>query len=199
MNATKLGSLEVICGSMFSGKSEELIRRIRRAELAKQTVLSVKHSLDDRTGLDFMASHDGRRYRAIATSSPQEILAQAGTAFEVIGIDEVQFFPIEIIDTIMTLVHKGIRVIVAGLDLDFRGIPFGCIPPLLSLADTVSKLKAICMTCGKEAHYTQRLVNEKPASFHDPIILVGAQECYEARCRDCFIIDQRPTFSQLQQ
>lgn len=190
-----MGSLEVICGSMFSGKSEELIRRMRRAELAKKKVLSVKHALDDRTTLDYVASHDGRTYQAIATSSPQEVLLRARESYDIIGIDEVQFFPLDIIDIIMRLVHSGSRVIVAGLDLDFRGVPFSCMPTLLALADNVTKLKAICMTCGQEAHHTQRLVNGVPASFDEPIIMVGAQECYEARCRPCFKLDRQPVFS----
>lgn len=191
MNNNRPGSLEVVCGSMFSGKSEELIRRLRRAELAKQTVLSVKHALDtDRSADTHVTSHDGRRYQSIATAQPQEILKRATPEIEVVGIDEVQFYPMDIVELLLELVAQGKRVIVAGLDLDFRGVPFGCMPPLLALADSVTKLKAICMSCGAEAQHTQRLVNNKPASFHDPIIMIGAQECYEARCRTCFEIDK---------
>lgn len=179
---------------MFSGKSEELIRRLRRAELARQTILSVKHALDDRGTLDHVSSHDGRRYQAIATANPQEILKRATDEIAVVGIDEIQFFPLSVIDVIYELIKRGKRVIVAGLDTDFRGLPFSCMPILLSIADSVLKLHAICVQCGNEAQHTQRLVNNKPASYNDPVIQVGAQECYEARCRDCFCIDRQPRF-----
>jgi len=193
----KKGFLEVICGSMFSGKTEELIRRLRRAQYARQTILSFKHSLDNRKEIEYVASHDGNKLLAIATENVALIKQYINTNTDIVGIDEVQFFSAEIVDLIQELVNQGKRVIVAGLDLDFRGIPFSCMPTLLALADEVTKLKAICMQCGAEAHYTQRLVNHKPAKFDDPIIVVGAEECYEARCRQCFKIDRQTNYSAL--
>lgn len=187
------GKLEVICGPMFSGKSEELIRRLRRAMIAKQPVIAFKHALDNQRTIERLASHSGFSLDAHATDSPATILA-AGMAPDVavIGIDEVQFFMHEIIPVICTLIDAGKRVIVSGLDLDFRGIPFGPIPTLLAIADTITKLQAICTECGDDAHFTQRLVNNKPARFDDPIIKVGAQEAYQARCRGCYRIDKAP-------
>ncbi len=192
----KKGRLEVVCGSMFSGKSEELIRRVKRSQLAKQNVIVFKHSLDDRTSTEYVVSHNGNKFEAIPIESPSTILAVAEKDIDVVGIDEVQFFSQEIIHVICTLVDAGKRVIVAGLDLDFRGIPFGPIPTLLAIADNVTKLKAICMLCGQDAHFTQRLVNGKPARFDDPTILVGAQENYQARCRDCHAVDRAPSIIQ---
>jgi len=192
---TKKGSLEVICGSMFSGKTEELIRRLRRAQYARQTVLSFKHSLDKRKEIEYVASHNGNKLSAIATDNPDVIRQFITTHTEIVGIDEVQFFSAEIVDLIQELVDQGKKVIVAGFDLDFRGIPMSCMPLLMALADNVTKLKAICMRCGKEAHFTQRLTNHKPAKFDDPLILIGAEECYEARCRDCFEIDRKANFT----
>ena len=116
---------------------------------------------------------------------------------QVIGIDEVQFFPQEVISVITQLINMNRRIIVAGLDLDFRGVPFGCMPTLLAIADDITKLKAICSICNNDAHFTQRLVNSQPASYHDPIILIGAQESYQARCRECFSIDRKPTWKEL--
>lgn len=188
----KKGRLDVVCGSMFSGKSEELIRRVKRSQLAKHNVIVFKHSLDDRTATEYVVSHNGNKFEAIPIENPSTILAVAERDVEVIGIDEVQFFSQEIIQVICTLVDAGKKVIVAGLDLDFRGIPFGPMPTLMAIADNVTKLKAICMICGDDAHFTQRLVNGKPAHFDDPTILVGAQEKYQARCRDCHAIDRAP-------
>jgi thymidine kinase len=197
----KKGTLEVVCGSMFSGKSEELIRRVKRSQLAKRNVIVFKHSLDDRTTTEYVVSHNGNRFEAIPIENPSTILAVAEKDIDVVGVDEIQFFRQEIIEVICTLVDAGKRVIVAGLDLDFRGVPFGPMPTLMAIADNVTKLKAICMICGAEAHFTQRLVNGKPAQFDDPTILVGAQEKYQARCRNCHAIDQSPRtaeeFSQL--
>lgn len=190
----KKGYLEVICGSMFSGKSEELIRRLKRAQLAKQNVLVFKHSLDNRSTIEYVASHNGNKIKAIPTDQVELILEFTQHDIDVIGIDEVQFFPETIINIICILINQGKRVLVAGLDLDFRGKPFGCVPLLMAIADTVTKLKAICMCCGKEAHISQRLVNGKPARFDDPQIVVGAQEAYQARCRDCHVIDQNSLF-----
>jgi len=192
----RYGKLEVVCGPMFSGKSEELIRRLRRAMIAKQRVIAFKHSLDNRQTVDDIASHDGRKTKAYAIDNIELIEKKITPDIEVVGIDEIQFFPYNIVTVIHTLVRKGKRVIVSGLDLDFRGLPFGCMPTLMALADSVTKLQAICTTCGKDAHFTQRMVNGKPAKYDDPTVVVGAQECYQARCRSCYIIDKTPTFKQ---
>lgn len=194
IHAKNRGSLEVICGSMFSGKTEELIRRLRRAQYAQRTLMSFKHSLDQRHEIEYVTSHSGARLTAIPTDNPQTIETLVTTGTQVVGIDEVQFFHPSIVDVIMQLVEDGKNVIVAGLDLDFRGLPFGCMPQILTLADSVTKLKAICVRCGNDAHFSQRLINGAPASFDDPIIMIGAQECYEARCRACFSIDKRTSF-----
>lgn len=188
------GILEVICGSMFSGKSEELIRRIKRAQLAKLNVVTFKHCLDDRTTIEHVASHNGTMLKATAIKDPQEIMNFVTSETIVVGIDEVQFFSSQIINVICDLINADKRVIVAGLDLDFKGLPFGCMPILLAIADSVTKLKAICIQCGKDAHFTQRLVNGKPARYDDPIVLIGAQESYQACCRTCHSIDRSPVF-----
>ncbi len=192
MSTEKKGRLEVICGSMFSGKSEELIRRIKRAQIAKQHVVMFKHSLDDRTTNEYVASHDGNKFEAIPIEHASTILAVVEKDIDVVGIDEVQFFPSEIINVICTLINQGKRVITAGLDLDFRGVPFGPIPILMAIADETMKLKAICMVCGEDAHLTQRIIDGKPANYEDPIIMVGASESYQARCRNCYVIDKHP-------
>ena len=185
-NTHSKGILEVICGSMFSGKSEELIRRLKRAELAKLTVMAFKHTLDNsRTKTEYVASHDGNVIKAVSVTHALEIKNAVTEDTRVIGIDEVQFFSQEIITIICDLINQEKRVIVAGLDLDFRGIPFGCMPQLMAIADEVTKLKAICMQCGKDAHFTQRLINGTPAHTNDPIVFIGAQEAYQARCRSC--------------
>jgi thymidine kinase len=189
------GSLEMICGSMFSGKSEELIRRMKRAAIAQQSTRTFKHHFDERTSNDHVNAHSGGALEAIAIGSPERILQYINDDVEVIGIDEVQFFKPSIIPIIWDLVQSGKRVIAAGLDLDFRGIPFGVIPTLLALADHVTKLKAVCLRCTKDAHFSQRMVNGKPAKASDPLIVIGATENYEARCRDCFSIDRTPSFT----
>ena len=189
------GALEVICGPMFSGKSEELIRRLRRAKIAKQSVLTFKHRFDHRQTIEFVQSHDGNTMEADALDDIAQLLALAlHPMVNVVGIDEVQFFTQDIIGIICQLIDAGKRVIAAGLDLDFRGIPFGPMPVLLAIADSVCKLQAICTECGNDAHFSQRLVNGNPARYDDPIILIGAQEAYQARCRSCYIIDQTPFF-----
>ncbi len=186
--------LEVICGPMFSGKSEELMRRLRRAKIARQNVIVFKNSLDNRHehAFEYVVSHDGNKLDAQPIKNIDDIVSIATNLHsDVVGIDEVQFFPQEIIPAICALVNAKKRVIVAGLDLDFRGVPFGPMPILLAIADTITKLHAICSLCGIDALYTQRLVNNQPAKSDDPIILVGAQESYQARCRDCYSIDKR--------
>ncbi len=191
------GILEVICGPMFSGKSEELIRRLRRATIAKQKIAVFKPHIDERRGIDRVTSHNGAAIEAQPVETVEDILSYvAKNEIQVIGIDEVQFFPQEIINVICKLVDEQKRVIAGGLDLDFRGIPFGPIPTLLAIADDITKLRSICTECCSDAHFTQRLVNNKPANFDDPIIQIGAQEAYQARCRGCYIIDKKPTFKQ---
>lgn len=189
----KNGSLEVICGPMFSGKSEELMRRLRRASIAKQQVITFKPSIDNRYEIEFVVSHDGTKHKAQALSSPEKIydLVEQTKAM-VIGIDEAQFFSQDIIAIICSLIAHEKRVIIAGLDLDFRGVPFNVMPILMAIADSVTKLRAICTQCGNDAHFTQRLVNGNPAHYDDPIILIGAQESYQARCRNCYSIDKQP-------
>ena len=186
------GRLEVICGSMFCGKSEELIRRLRRSQIAQKNVLVFKHCLDNRTTLEHVVSHNGSKVRAFPVNNHKEILKLVTPEIDVVGIDEVQFFDPTIIATILELVDDNKRVIAAGLDLDFRGIPFGSIPPLLAMADSVLKLKAICIQCGNDAHFSQRLVNGEPAKYDDPVVMIGAEERYQARCRKCYKIDLNP-------
>lgn len=191
---TKKGTLEVVCGSMFSGKTEELLRRLNRAEYARLNVITFKHSLDDRTTIEYVISHNGYKTKAIPLDNPQLMKNYIDASVQVVGIDEIQFFSMDIVNVVCALIDAGTRVIVAGLDLDFKGMPFGCMPLLMSIADEVTKLKAICIDCGSDAHFTQRLVNGNPARFDDPIILVGAQESYQARCRSCHAIDRQPCF-----
>jgi thymidine kinase len=187
------GKLEVICGPMFSGKSEELMRRIRRAQIAQQKVIVFKPALDTRYAVEKIVSHSGSSYEAYPVDNAQALLdLTTQHNAHVIGIDEVQFFEPGVIAAICTLIDGGKRVLCAGLDLDFRGVPFGSIPTLLAIADTITKLSSICTACGNDAHFSQRLINDVPAKFHDPIIMVGAQESYQARCRSCFSIDQKP-------
>ena len=178
------GRIEVICGSMFCGKTEELIRRVRRAVIARQKVQAFKPSIDNRYGIERVTSHDGQNIEAEPVGSPNEILALLRTDTTVVAIDEVQFFSEDIVPLIQDLATRGLRVIIAGLDMDFRGEPFGSLPHLLSCAEEVTKLHAICVVCGEQATRTQRLVNGQPAHYNDPIILVGASERYEARCRE---------------
>lgn len=190
-----MGKLEVICGSMFSGKSEELLYRLKRAEYAKKKVLTIKPAIDNRKSVSCIVCHSGSQREAFSVGSCEEslktIIRLANSDTEVIGIDEVQFFPPQTIAVINQLLDEGKRVIAAGLDLDFRAEPFGIMPALLALADEVVKLRAICMECGNEANFSQRLINGSPARYDDPTILVGGEECYEARCRECFEIDKR--------
>jgi len=185
------GWLEVICGSMFSGKTEELLRRLRRAVIARQNVQLFKPAIDDRYGLTTVASHDGTKWEGIVINNATEILKLVKPDTHVIAIDEVQFFDEDIVDVCDTLALQGKRVIVAGLDLDFRGEPFGPMPKLMSKAESVHKLHAICMVCGGEASRTQRLINGRPAYYEDPVILIGAEEAYEARCRGCHEVPHR--------
>lgn len=186
------GSIEVICGSMFSGKSEELIRRVRRVQIARKKVQIFKPLLDNRYHVQYIYSHNGSKLKATCIENPEEILKVVKHDIEVIAIDEAQFFDDRIIEVCQILANQGKRVIVAGLDQDFRGEPFGPIPALLAIAEYVDKLQAICMVCGRPATRTQRLVNGKPADYNDPTILIGAKESYEARCRQHHEVTNRP-------
>jgi len=177
------GRIEVICGSMFCGKTEELIRRSRRAVIAKQALQVFKPNIDNRYSIQHVTSHNGQNIEALPITSSQEILTNLAPTTTVVAIDEVQFFDSGIVSVVEELAARGIRVILAGLDTDFRAEPFGPIPQLMSIAEEVTKLHAICVVCGEEASRTQRLVNGQPANYNDPIILVGASESYEARCR----------------
>ena len=188
MKHTK-GSIEVICGPMYCGKTEELIRRLFRAKLAKQNVQVFKPVIDDRYGGIFkISSHSGSEFEAIPVKTSDEIKAKIEPNTTVVGFDEVQFFDEGILDLATELADSGIRVIIAGLDLTFTGEPFGVMPQLMAVAEEVSKLSAICMVCGDLAYRSQRLVNGKPAHYNDPIIIVGANEMYEARCRNHHIV-----------
>lgn len=177
------GWIEVICGSMFSGKTEELIRRIKRAVIARQVVQVFKPSLDDRYDAVQVASHNGTYFSAAPVSNVAQMRAALEPNAQVVAVDEAQFFEPAVVDFCRELAESGRRVIVAGLDLDFRGEPFGPMPWLMAEAEQVDKLQAICLVCGAAASRSQRLINGQPASYHDPIILVGATENYEARCR----------------
>jgi thymidine kinase len=182
------GRVEIICGSMFCGKTEELIRRVRRAIIARQTVQVFKPKVDDRFGIQTITSHTGQKHDAIAVAHPNDIFDLIEKRTTVIAIDEVQFFDPAIVEVVEKLAQQGMRVICAGLDLDFRGEPFGPMPFLLCRAEEVTKLHAICIVCGETASRTQRLVNGSPARYTDPIILVGAEESYEARCREHHVV-----------
>lgn len=184
------GSIEVICGPMFAGKSEELLRRINRLVYAKKKFLVFKPSIDNRYSETEVVSHNKKTYKAISIVKSHEILKYLDKNLDAICIDEVQFFDDEIIEIIDKFANKGIRVIAAGLDLDFKGDPFDIVAKLLAKAEFVTKLTAICCVCGKEATRTQRLINGEPASIKDPIVLVGASESYEARCRHHHIVKE---------
>ena len=180
------GWIEVITGVMFSGKSEELIRRVRRALIARKRVQLFKSSLDDRyAGVGRISSHDGAAVEAVPIHSGLELAQLAHPATQVFGIDEVQFLDDSVVDILTLLADRGARIIAAGTDLDFRGEPFGPMPQLLARAETVDKLHAICVICGSPATRNQRLVNGQPAPFEAPTIQVGGAESYEARCRRC--------------
>ncbi|TDO95070.1 thymidine kinase [Halanaerobium saccharolyticum] len=182
---TKSGWLEVITGPMYCGKSEELIRRLRRVKIAKQKVKVFKPVLDDRYSKKDVVSHSGNSIEAVPVDHPEEILERIDAAVDVVGIDEAQFFHEDLVEICEDLADRGIRVILAGLDRDFRNQPFGPMPELMARAEYVDKLHAICIQCGEPASRTQRLIDGQPAAADDPVILVGASEVYEARCRSC--------------
>jgi thymidine kinase len=179
------GWIEMICGSMFSGKTEELIRRVRRARIAKQSVQVFKPALDNRYHAEQVSSHNGLYWEAVPVGNAREILDRLDPDTTVVAVDEVQFFDWEISEVCNELAERGLRIILAGLDMDFRGEPFGPMPLLLAEAEEVTKLQAICVVCGAPASRTQRLIDGQPAAFDDPVIFVGGSESYEARCRHC--------------
>ncbi len=188
----RYGWIEVICGSMFSGKTEELIRRLRRAQIARQKIQVFKPAIDLRYTDKAIASHNGLQENAIPVNNSEELRAHLDPTADVVAIDEVQFFDEGIVALCNALADQGKRVICAGLDMDFRGVPFGPIPQLLAIAERVDKLQAICVVCGAAASRTQRLIGGEPAAYDDPIVLVGASEVYEARCRLHHQVPQRP-------
>jgi len=179
------GWIEVICGSMFSGKTEELIRRLRRARIAKQKVQVFKPTIDTRYADREVTSHNGLQTKATPVQGISDLQERIEPNTTVVAIDEAQFFDDAIVELCTVLADDGLRVIVAGLDMDFRGEPFGPVPALMAQAEQVDKLQAICVSCGGPASRTQRLIDGEPARYDDPIILVGASEVYEARCRGC--------------
>ena len=178
-NSRKRGWIEVISGSMFSGKTEELIRRLRRAEIARQKVEIFKPGIDLRYSATEVVSHDDKSIRSTTVDHSATILLLSGNV-DVVGIDEAQFFDPGLIDVCNQLANMGIRVVVAGLDMDFRGEPFGPIPSLMSVAEYVTKVHAICMRCGNLAHYSHRL------SETEKLVLLGEKADYEPLCRECF-------------
>jgi thymidine kinase len=191
---TRAGRLDVVCGCMFSGKSEELIRRLVRADIGRQRVWAVKPALDRRYAAAAIASHNGRRW-------PCAVVARAGDILrileehdpEVLGVEEAQFFDAELPSVLRRVVAAGVQVICAGLDLDAMGRPFGPMPDLIAEAEQVTKLSAVCVRCGGDAHRSQLLVDGEPAPWRDgPLINVGGAESYEARCRECFSVPGRP-------
>jgi thymidine kinase len=186
------GWIEVICGVMFSGKSEELIRRVRRAVIARKKVQVFKSHLDERySGIYAISSHDGRTVRAVPVDTPEQIVRLLEPDTQVVAIDEAQFLDDSIVELVTVLANSGRRVILAGTDCDFRGEPFGPMPKLLAVAEVVDKLHAICVICGNPASRNQRLIGGKPARYDSPTIMVGSAEAYEARCRACHSVPRR--------
>ncbi len=180
------GWIEVVTGVMFSGKSEELIRRVRRALIARRRVQVFKSGLDSRYhGIERISSHNGSEVQAVPVLSSRELLELAHPETQVFAVDEVQFMDDGIVEVLQLLADCGARVIVAGIDMDFRGEPFGPMPKILTVAETVDKLHAICVQCGNQASRNQRLVDGRPAPYEAPVIQVGGAESYEARCRRC--------------
>ena len=185
------GYIEVITGCMFAGKTEELIRRINVLKFANKNILVFKPKIDNRFSNEAVVSHAGSSVKSIDIEHAIDIISYVEADTDVVAIDEVQFFDEEIVRVCEYLALKGLRVMVAGLDMDFRGEPFGVIPTLMTTAEFVTKLTAVCTTCGAPATRTQRLVDGKAASYHDPIVMIGASEAYEARCRhDHEVIDK---------
>ena len=183
------GWVEVIAGVMFSGKSEELIRRVRRAMIARKRVQVFKSHLDERyAGIYAISSHDGRTTEAVPVDSSAQIASRLDPTAHVIAIDEAQFLDDGVVDLAGALARRGRRVILAGTDTDFRGEPFGPMPRLLAVAEFVDKLHAICVCCGNPASRNQRLIGGEPAPWNSPVIMIGSHESYEARCRHCHVV-----------
>lgn len=182
------GWIEVICGVMFSGKSEELIRRIKRADFAKQKVQVFKPDIDNRYTSGCINSHSGIAFKAISVKQDVNLLDHIDSDTKVVAVDEIQFFHEDMVKTLELIADRGIRVIVAGLELDFRGEPFGIMPKILCVAEYVDKLHSICVKCSAPATRTQRLINDEPAKYNDPVIMVGASDSYEPRCRLCHTV-----------
>lgn len=188
----KEGYIEVITGCMFAGKTEELIRRVNVLKFANKKIVVFKPKVDNRYSTEAVVSHSGSRVSSIDISDAHEILDYVSDDVDVVAIDEVQFFSDEVVAICEHLALEGKRVMVAGLDMDFRGEPFGVIPKLMTSAEFVTKLTAVCTVCGAPATRTQRLVDSKPASYHDAVVMIGAQEAYEARCRHDHIVIDKP-------
>ena len=185
-HGTRPGWIEVISGVMFAGKTEELIRRVRRAVIARRKVQVFKSHLDARyAGIYHVATHDGLTVEAEPVDSAEQVMRAFRDDTEVVAVDEVQFLDEGIVDVADTLANRGVRVVLAGTDVDFRGLPFGALPTLMCIAEVVDKLHAICVVCGGPASRNQRLVNGEPAPWESPTIMVGGRESYEARCRHC--------------
>lgn len=188
----KDGWIEVICGPMFAGKTEELLRRVKRLEYARKNIVVFKPLLDNRFSEGEVVSHNNNRTKSVNISKAMDIFKYVDETTDVVAIDEVQFLDEDTVQIIEYLANQKKRVIVSGLDRDFRGEPFSFMPKLLSLAEYVTKLTAICVECGVPATRTQRIVNGKPAKYNDPIVLIGAEESYEARCRRCHKVYRQP-------
>lgn len=184
----KPGWIEVICGPMFAGKTEELIRRVRRMDFAKKKYVIFKPKIDNRYSLTDVVSHNQKKVKAISISTSLEMDAYITEDIEAVIIDEVQFLDDAIVEKCRYLANHGMRVICAGLDCDFRGNPFPIVANLLAMAESITKLTAICVVCGAEATKTQRIINGMPAKYEDPTILVGEKESYEPRCRNCHVV-----------
>jgi thymidine kinase len=188
----KAGWIEIICGPMFAGKTEELLRRVKRLEYAKKNIVVFKPLMDNRYASDEVVSHNNNRTKSVNVSYARQMLDYVDKETDVVAIDEIQFLDEEAAEIVEFFASKGIRVIASGLDKDFRGEPFSFMPKLLSIAEYVTKLTAICVKCGSPATRTQRIVDGKPARYNDPIVLIGAEESYEARCRSCHKVYRKP-------
>ncbi len=188
----KEGWIELITGPMFAGKTEELLRRIKRLEYAKKNIIVFKPKLDSRYSEDSVISHDKNKTRSINIESSSEILMHVKPETDVIAIDEIQFLDDGVTNVVNHLADQNKRVILSGLDMDFRGEPFSMMPQLHALAEFITKLSAVCLECGAPATRTQRIIDGKPAKYYDPIVLIGAEESYEARCRHCHKVYRKP-------